>query len=132
MERLSCLRHINNKYSYLILGVVAIVVLCVYNPTNYWFWPKCPVKLLTGLSCPGCGIQRFVHAFMHGQFRTAVRYNYYLLYALPFLLLNVIAYYLPEGRVRESMKAVLESKPSLYFYIVSFVLWFIVRNIFEI
>ena len=108
------------------------MVLCVYNPTNYWFWPKCPVKLLTGLSCPGCGIQRFVHAFMHGQFRTAVRYNYYLLYALPFLLLNVIAYYLPEGRVRESMKAVLESKPSLYFYIVSFVLWFIVRNIFEI
>ena len=132
MVRPSWLRRINNKYSYLVLGAIVVGVLCMYNPTSYWFWPKCPVKLLTGLSCPGCGIQRFVHAFIHGQFRTAIHYNYYLLYALPFLLLNVVAYYLPESRMRSRMKDMLESKPSLYFYIFSFVLWFVIRNIFDI
>ena len=45
--------------------------------------PKCPFKLITGLSCPGCGIQRAIHAMLHGKFTEAITYNYYFTASIP-------------------------------------------------
>ena len=123
---------ISSKYVYLALGVMALVVLGMFNPSDYWFWPKCPVKLLTGLNCPACGIQRFLHAFLKGDFSEACHYNFYLIYALPFALANVLCYYLPQVRLKEKLQDVLECKWSLYFYVASFLLWFVVINLLKI
>jgi hypothetical protein len=34
--------------------------------------PKCPFKMITGFSCPGCGIQRALYAIMHGNIKEAI------------------------------------------------------------
>ena len=49
--------------------------------------PKCSFKLLTGLSCPGCGLQRAVHALLNGEPMKAIQYNYFLVYSGPTVLL---------------------------------------------
>lgn len=90
------------------------------------------MKLLTGLSCPACGIQRFVHALLHGHLQEAVGYNYYLVYALPYTLLLIAVHVLPHSNAVAHVRGWLESKPAVWLYIISFCVWFVVRNMFSI
>lgn len=126
-KRLVC-----NKNTYLILVVVALGLLYTFNPSSYWFWPKCPFKLITHLSCPACGLQRFIHALTNGDVKRACHYNYYLIYALPYTLVVILTYYLPKGRFKERMAHIFEGKIATWTYVISFCIWFVVRNILNI
>ena len=121
-----------NKYVYLIIAVVALLLLYAFNPSQYWFWPKCPFKLITGLNCPACGIQRFLHALSNGNVGQACRYNYYLIYALPYALSVVFTYYLPKCKWKERLTDILEGKVAIWLYVYSFCTWFVIRNIFNL
>lgn len=93
--------------------------------------PKCSFKMLTGYSCPGCGAQRAFHAALHGDFAGALHYNFFLVVALPYLILAIIARYIP-GKVGEWVDSRLLTMTSGWIYIVLFCIWWIVRNIFNI
>lgn len=107
-------------------------MLYYLNPTQYWFMPKCPFKIITGLSCPGCGIQRAAHAIMHGKFVEGIRYNYYLTYSGPYVAAFVLEWIMPIGKAREKLSSVIENRYVVNFYIFSFVAWLIVRNMLNI
>lgn len=94
--------------------------------------PKCSFKLLTGFSCPGCGIQRAIHAMLHGHIAEAIQYNYFLLYSGPYALLFVVEWLLPKGNTRNKLKCIIENKNVVNFYIVTFVLWLVIRNVLHI
>lgn len=121
------------------ITIVSIVlVICVgltlylYDPAKYVIAPKCPFKLITGLSCPGCGVQRFIHASLHGEWHKGISYNYFLIYALPYLLLLYLAWALPHGRYKIKLNNILTHKYMIWFYIITFFLWMIIRNIYKI
>lgn len=109
----------------------ALAFYC-YSPTAYWFWPKCPVRLITGLSCPACGIQRALHALLNGHIAQAAAYNYYLIYALPYTAALIAARIMPQSKARQKARDILESRTAIGIYVVSFCLWFIIRNILNI
>lgn len=111
------------------MAVAMGIALYCFSPADYILWPKCPFKLLTGLDCPACGIQRFIHALLHGHWAEAVRYNYFLVYAFPYALSVAFIYYLPNGELRSRLSDVLESKIAVWIYVFSFCAWFVVRNI---
>lgn len=48
-------------------------------------WPRCPVKFVTGFDCPSCGGMRMAYDLVHGDARTALRDNPYLLICSPLL-----------------------------------------------
>lgn len=121
-----------NKYTYLLIVIVALSLLYSFNPNNYWFWPKCPFKLITTLSCPACGIQRFLHALTNGDVLKACHYNYYLIYALPYTFIVIVTYYLPNGKLKEKMTSIFEGKIAVWIYVYSFCIWFVLRNILNI
>lgn len=108
------------------------VVLYLLNPSSYWFMPKCPFKLITGLSCPGCGIQRAIHAMLHGKFTEAITYNYYLVYSGPYATSFVFVWLMPKNKFRERIKKVIENRYVVDFYIISFVIWLFVRNYYNL
>ena len=67
-------------------GVAAAVpVLYRYNPMQVHFYPRCPLYVMTGIYCPGCGALRAGHALLHGHVLTALDYNLLFVVALPFL-----------------------------------------------
>lgn len=52
----------------------------------------CPVKALTGLNCPGCGITRMFVALFHGNIYQAFRYNPLVFIELPILVILILLY----------------------------------------
>ncbi|SEQ42580.1 Protein of unknown function [Streptomyces sp. yr375] len=61
-------------------GILAAVVgafayVGAVDPNEPGHYPACPLLRYTGLYCPGCGGLRSAHAFVHGDFRTALQDN---------------------------------------------------------
>lgn len=108
-----------------------LILLYFFNPVEYQLAPKCIVKMITGLSCPGCGMQRFLHALMHGHIYEAFSYNWFFVYAIPYTLLLVAARINLLSRLPR-LEHALHSSIAVYFYLISYFVWFIVRNIFNI
>lgn len=106
----------------LILGGTAVVlsgltILFFSTPGQSWYLPQCTFFRLTGLHCPGCGTTRSLHAFLHGNFLAAFRYN-----VLLYLLLTVALLLCIKPR--------LTLKPCFAWTIlITVILFFVLRNI---
>jgi hypothetical protein len=49
------------------LLVAGAVYVFSFEPGKTGFFPLCPFRLLTGLTCPGCGSTRAMHQLLHGS-----------------------------------------------------------------
>ena len=49
--------------------------LWYFDPSRSGFFPVCPLFSLTGFACPGCGMTRGFHAFLHGDIASALGFN---------------------------------------------------------
>lgn len=117
----------------MIMATVMVgLIIYKFNPSLYWFMPKCPFKLITGFNCPGCGIQRAIYELLHGNFYEAIKYNYFLVYSGPYFASFLVVWVMPDGKYRTSLKDIIENKIIVNIYIFSFILWLIFRNIYAI
>src|SRR5436305_12157255 len=75
-----------------VLSCLAIVYR--FPPTEYSFYPRCPIYLTTHLLCPGCGSTRALHALLHFDIQSALHYNvlFTLLFPAACLWLGFICY----------------------------------------
>lgn len=112
----------------LLVAAVGGVYLSLFDPGELPWAPKCAFKLLTGLSCPGCGLQRFAHAAISGNWATALSYNYFLVLSLPYALAFVIVWLIPDCALRRKVLGVIESKVAIYTYVAAFFVWWVLRN----
>ena len=123
-----------SKRIYIIIGITAVILggLFLVDPSNAVYAPKCPMKLITGLSCPACGIQRFVHALLRGHIAEALRYNYNLSDALPYAALVAIEWLMPPCAARDRLASVIENRYAVSFYVATFLIWLVARNLLGI
>ena len=126
--------HFMKTYKLAIITLVAFCVSIIYyfiDPSQYRLMPKCPIKLLTTLDCPGCGFQRALHATLHGHFTEAIHYNMFLLLAIPLTCLWFINRVMIEHTSNQGNRAKMLklNKGIIYIYIFCYVCWFIIRNI---
>ena len=122
------------KLKYIILTIIILGGIALYqlDPSQYALMPKCPFKTLTGWSCPGCGIQRAFYAVLHGDFRAAVGYNWFLVFSLPYCIGLIAAHWFLPLRWKTSVLRLLEHRYLIYTYIVLFMVWWVVRNLLHI
>ncbi len=77
----------SSRFLFLIGGwlaaVAALLVLYFFDPATAGFYPVCPLHLMTGLQCPGCGGLRAVHQLTHGHLAAAWRLNPLIFVLLP-------------------------------------------------
>ena len=124
-----------NKYIIaIVLIVISIIFYFFFDPTKYSIMPKCPVKLLTAFSCPGCGFQRALHAALHWNFIEAVHYNLFLLVAIPLTCIwffnSLIIEYTSRQEYR--LKILNRNRIIVYTYLICYSCWFVIRNIYKI
>lgn len=123
-----------------IVGVV-LVLLYKFNPIDTSFAPRCAFKVVTaklglgageGWSCTGCGMQRFIHAFLHGRFIEAIQYNYMMLIFIPYIVLFGIKQLVLGEEKRKQWGRVLEGRTMTIAMAILVPGWVVVRNILHI
>lgn len=133
------MNHSPTKQNNIIIAVITamvILLLLIYasvDPENeVWgkFFPKCPVKLLTGLQCPACGIQRAAFALLHGDILGALRQNWFLILSVGYLACLLITKYFCT--LFSPVRKFFWGRPGCTIFIILYVLWFIIRNILHI
>ena len=119
------------KLKLAITAVVAviIVILCRFDPAEYPLFPRCLFRHLTGLSCPGCGMQRFVHALAQGHPLEAAAYNYFLVLLFPYVALLLLERLVLRGSMQQRLRAIVEGRTATTVLAISIPLWFVVRNL---
>lgn len=109
------------------LGCVALGLLLALTEPSSGLWPRCMIKSITGLDCPGCGSQRAFHALIHGDVAAAWGYN-----ALIFILAPVVALLLASGlwpRRLAPVARLLNSRYAALSLLAIIILWTIIRNL---
>ena len=109
-----------------ILAAGAISLLYFFIEPKNGNLPKCFFHELTGLHCPGCGVQRSFHALLNGHPLIAIDYNLLFILLLPLLIYFILAFTLGKKHPASSFIY----KPVFSFTIVVVVVSFwIFRNI---
>lgn len=114
----------------LLTGIVGILLYKYFNPIDHAFFPKCPVKHVTGLDCPGCGSQRALHFALNGDFSQAFAQNQLIFILLPYILLGFYLQLVPhptQGELR--LRKLLYGSTAIQVVFVIIVLFTIVRNV---
>lgn len=111
------------------LGAVA-VVLYAYDPSQAGFFPRCPVRSLTGWRCPGCGAQRALHALAHLEIARAWGLNPLLLAALPYVGVGLLAErYARVSRRWARFRKTLYGVPAAWISLLVVVCYAVARNL---
>lgn len=114
------------KISILILAAGAALLLYFFVEPKNGILPKCFFHELTGLYCPGCGVQRSFHALLNGHILTAIDYNLLFILFLPFIIYFIFAF--AWGKKHSSSNFIY--KPAFSFPVVIVVVSFwVLRNI---
>lgn len=124
------LKSTRKRYTSLIVwGAVAAILLvyAVFDPLQAGWMPRCPFNFFTGLSCPGCGSQRALHAVLHGDFAGAFHANAFLMVMIPFIAL--VAYAEITKKKHPRLYGVVSSWPVILTLLVLMVGWTIYRNL---
>lgn len=115
----------------IVVGVLIALATILYffvNPEASVLMPKCPMKMLTGYDCPSCGVQRAIHAVLHGDFAKAISYNPFFVISVPYFLL-VLYSTVFKNSFAVKLRGIVCHRYALYGYIVLFFLWWILRNV---
>lgn len=113
-----------------LLLILLILILYFLFTRLAGFGIPCVFHLLTGLSCPGCGISRMFLSLAKGDFRSAFRFNAFVFCFLP-LFLTLLLYWtvgwLTHRTAGEKGRRI---EKVLYVGLAgALILWGIVRNI---
>ena len=110
----------------LIICILVISYLIVGNQIHFYLF--CPIRKLTGLYCPGCGVTRMLLHILKGNFYQAFRYNPLLFMMLPFFIIYYFDSFYSEYKQKPRKFERLEPK-LWYFLLVLFIGYGILRNI---
>jgi hypothetical protein len=73
--------------------LAALAYLFLFNPSGGTsYFPSCPLRLLTGFYCPGCGTLRGLHQLLHGHVGAAFGFNPLMVLSLPFIGYAYLSY----------------------------------------
>ncbi len=112
--------------------ITVLYILTIIDPEKSVWMPKCLFRLLTGLQCPGCGGLRAMHALLHGDVVRALRYNWFIIYAISYLLLLIFERFFLKGDWQQKIRHFAENTYLVMFFALSCFVWFVVRNCLNI
>ena len=116
---------------YVVWGIGGLLLIGIYyliDPSSSYLMPKCPFHLLTGYDCPACGVQRAFHYSLHGDWGTAIRYNYFLILSILYFIAVAITTFV-HNREMDVIKKYVQHPTTVMIFLALTIIWWIVRNI---
>lgn len=106
------------KKAWLILiALIAYILL-----TNHFFHTSCPIKLIFGLPCPGCGMSRACLSALSFHFIKAFKYHAF------FIMIPILAFVI-IFKERPNINKIYKSKIFWIILLILFIAYFIMRMI---
>lgn len=112
-----------------ILLVVALYIFYTFDPEKQPVFPKCPFLLVTGYECPGCGSQRAVHSLLHLNIGAALRYNAFMVLALPYISLGILMEYFGGKKHYPGIQKLFFGRWSAIIVLTVIIAFWILRNL---
>lgn len=100
------------------IGAAGLAALGFFAFAPAQLWWQCPIHAATGIYCPGCGGQRWLHAVLQGRFEEAWHYNQ-LFWFSPLFLFAVWALF----RFRAPNWVKVASLGLFFALTIAFVIW---------
>ena len=114
----------------LTLASFLIILYKFYNPSEYIYFPKCPLKFFTGIKCPGCGSQRAVHRLLNFEIINAARENLMLVLSVPYILTGFVFDVLKKSDERFlKWRKIIFGQKAIYIILSTVFAFWILRNI---
>lgn len=99
---------------------------------EYQLFPPCLFHRLTGLNCPGCGMQRFVHALSNGHPLEAIRYNAFLPLLIVYVMLFALERLVLTGAAQMRLREFVEGRTMCLSLATAIPIWLVLRNLLGI
>lgn len=112
-----------------IAAIGAVILYASVDPSTN-LYPRCSFRMLTGLSCPGCGSQRALHALLNGDPAAAIRFNAILAIEIPLIVLLIVSRLAGDRAPR--LRKFLSARIFILLLLSTIIIWTVVRNILEI
>ena len=112
-----------------VLLAAALYIFYTFNPETQPLFPKCPFLFATGYECPGCGSQRAIHSLLHFDIGAALRYNAFMVLALPYIFLGIWLEYFGGKKQFPSIEKFFFGRWSAVVVLIVIFLFWIVRNL---
>ena len=120
----------------IVLGAVVVLILLAalylfynLNPETQPIFPKCPFLVITGYECPGCGSQRAIHQLLHLNIGAALKYNAFMVIALPYVFLGVYMEYFGGKQRNVKLYRFFFGRYSALVILVIMILYWVLKNI---
>lgn len=114
----------------IIMIIAALYIFYILDPQENPIFPRCPFLLATGLECPGCGSQRAIHQLLHLNLISALRYNAFMVLALPYIFLGVYLQYFGGKMRNPRLEKIFFGRWSALIVLILIVSYWVLRNIF--
>jgi hypothetical protein len=113
------------------IAAVAAGYLALVDPNQPGHYPTCPILLVTGRWCPGCGGLRALHDLLHGDLQAAVSANLLVVLLVPVVLLlwGTLVFTRSALNVTESRQGWSLPSPLLWSLLVVVLLFWVLRNL---
>lgn len=111
-----------------VVSLLALSLFFMFDPEQVNIFPPCPFHVATGFHCPGCGSQRAIHSFMHGDFTKAFQHNFLILLLIIVLIYEVVIYTL-NWKFNKQYYNLLHHPNTTRSMLVLIILFWILRNI---
>jgi hypothetical protein len=109
----------------LLVAIAVMLILFFCDPLRVPIYPQCLFHQMTGLDCPSCGSLRAMHALLHGNVTTALRFNAFLVLSLPLFAWVGFVFFR-----RRKMQSSFQIKPVwMWLYLVAFAVFAIARDL---
>jgi hypothetical protein len=115
--------------------LVAVVILhLVFGVLDFEIW-RCPVKTVTGIRCPGCGLSTAILYMVHGKlFKMLHEHAFAPFFSIGILIIAIISF-LPERSYSAAVHriALFEERSGFFsYFLAGFIVYWIIRLIANI
>lgn len=121
-----------NEKKYPLFAIILVTLGSFYSildPQKFAYSYRCPIHLITGYDCPGCGLQRAAHSILHGRLREAMGYNALVVLVILYGLLVLADNLCEENDYLQRLKSIMLHKNTVAVVFVVTVVYTVIRNI---
>lgn len=110
--------------------LIALIMVIIFNPEEYNFFPQCIFFQITGFKCAGCGMTRAIHYLLNGDIKKAISYNIMIIpffCVISYSLYRYIRYLIKDEEIVNTKLEFI-----LKLFLATLIIFIFVRNIIKI